>query len=243
MSKSSLTIVSTESDQRKLGAQIEELYVATTAGMLDCVALGDLVAQARKIVSTCGHDRLRGGGRDKSGDGLKAWLGEFAPNVPRTTAYRFEDLANIVRDELKVGTKVNLHHVLKGEDVGPKEQKIREKVTGFIAGKSQRQILLSIGKYQAQIGGARTSTKKLTAAETQHEWFVAAQKRALTACNELHTLEERWKTLNDAVVEKAAKDAERMAKQMREWLNTPVGNRTPLNIAKYLGESTGAEAE
>lgn len=241
MSKHALIPAKTEAEQQKLGTQIADLYVKTTEGLVDCVALGDLVAQARQIASTVEAGRVRGGGRDTKGDGLKAWLEQYAPSVPRTTAYRFEDLAECVRDELKVGVKVNLHHVLKGERIDPKEKKLREKVTEFVAGKSQRQILLEVGKYQAQIGGARTTTKKLTPEQEQAEWIAAAKGRAETALNEIHTLEERWKLLTDDVIEQAAKDAAAMAKKMKEWLDTPIAQRAAIDVKKYLGESTGAE--
>ena len=242
MSKLAL-IQPSDSEQKKLGRQIEDLYVATTRGLVDCVAMGDCVAQARKIVSTCGKDRLRGGGRDKKGEGIKGWLADFAPTVPLPTAYRFEDLAEIVRDELKIGVRVNLSEVLTGEKPDAKALKLREKVTAFVAGKSQRQILLSIGKYDAKIGGARVSTKKLTPAEEQAEWIEAAKARALTALNEMHTLEERWKLLEDAKIEEAIKDAEQFTKQARKWLEVPAPQRVALDVAKYLGETTGAVEE
>lgn len=231
------TPAATEAELVKIGRQIEGLYEETTQGLVKCVALGDLVRQFRGVVSTVDTTtRKASHGPQMKGEGIKAELAKYAPNVPRSTAYRFEDLAEAVRDELKVGVKVSLHDVLLGNKPDEKALKLRAKVVEFVAGKSQRQILLEVGKYQAQIGGARTTANKLTPEQERAEWIAAARSRATTALNELHTLGDRWKLLTDDLVEQAAKDAETAAKQMREWLKTPAAQRAELDLALLKGE-------
>lgn len=240
MAKTSITptenaVAATEAELTKIGRQIEGLYEETTQGMVKCVALGDLVRQFRGVVSTVDTTtRKASHGPQTKGEGIKAELAKYAPNVPRTTAYRFEDLADAVRDELKVGVKVNLHNVLLGNKPDEKTLKLRAKITDFVAGKSQRQILLEVGKYQAQIGGARTKQKQPTPEEVQAEFIEAARSRATTALNELHTLDDRWKLLTDDVLETAARDAEAMAKRVREWLKTPIAQRAALDVQRLM---------
>jgi len=58
-------------DEKKLAQQITDQYVLATNGLVENIALGALIEKVQKIVSTCGHDRPAGGGRDTKGEGLK----------------------------------------------------------------------------------------------------------------------------------------------------------------------------
>ena len=230
---SKLTARSTDSDPKKLGRQIEDLYVKSTLGLLDCIAMGDLVGQVRKpICSTRGT--VATGGKDAKGDGIKGWLKEHAPSVPQSTAYRYEELAENVRDELKIGVKVPLAQIITREIKDPKAAKLLSRVSDFVAGKSARQLLIGIGQPDAEIGGKRTKSKKLTPAEEQAQWIEAATQTAVVTFSSLHELEERWKLLDDVQLKLAVSDAQAFLEEATEWLKTPPPNRPAIDAEKYL---------
>lgn len=237
------TLITPDSDQKKIGRQIEDLYRKSTLGLLDCIALGDLVAQVRGVVSTVettSHKASRG--PQTKGDGIKGWLSEFAPNVPLSTAYRYEELAENVREELKIGVKTPLAQIITGELKDPKSLKLLEKVSDFVAGKSQRQLLIGIGKPDAEVGGKRTREKKLTPEEEQAAWIEAATQTAKSTVSALTTLEERWKLLDDVELKLAVESAEAFVEEAKKWLKTPQPSRAALDAAKYLAAEEEKES-
>lgn len=233
MPKTSLALPS-EAEQQKLGAHLTSQYRLAVGGMLEHIAFGALVENVQRVVSALRTQSGRGGGPDTKGDGLKGWLDRFAPEVSRPTAYRCMELAESIRAEFKIGERADLHHLLKGSKASPAELLKRKAITAFVEGKSQRQLLIGIGKPDAEVGGKRTKTKKLTPAEEQAEWIAAATQTAKSTANALRTIEERWKLLDDIELKLAVEAAEKFAEEARTWLKTPPPSRAALDAAKYL---------
>lgn len=224
----------TEAEQKALGHQIETQYAKATSGLVENIALGGLIEQARDIVSTCGHDRSRGGGRDTEGEGLKGWLAEHAPSVTRSTAYRCLELTKGVREELGIGKNADLYELLKGAKPTDKEVAQREKITAFVAGKSQRTLLIGFGKIDGERGGARNKrTKKPTPEEIRAAYLEDAKQRSVSVFSGLHELDDRWQVLSDDELRQAVKDAKEFTKRAEKYLELPKARRPEFNVEKY----------
>lgn len=235
-----ITPASTE--LRKLGRQIEDQYRKSQTGLLHCIALGDLVAEARKVVSTVDTTRPRGGGEDTAGTGLKAWLAEFAPNVPRSTAYRFEDMSENVRAEMRIGKRVSVARIIMGEVKDAKSLALLEKMADFVGGKTQRTLLIGIGQPDAKIGGKRDAkTKPPTEEERRNAWLQDARQRSIATFSGLHDLEERWKILDDVELSVAIADSEAFLRDAKAWLRTPKPARAALDVEKLLQTAAAAD--
>jgi hypothetical protein len=240
-----LATITTEADQKRLGRQIEDQYEKATTGLVENIALGGLLEQVHKVLSTCGHNSRRG--PQTKGDGLKGWLAEHAPAVQRAAAYRCLDLAESIRAEFKIGVKTDLYELLKSAAPSPKEKTLREKIGAFVAGKSQRQLLIGIGRPDAQAGGHRPRQGPApTEAEIRDAWLEDARNRSVSVFSGLHELDERWKTMPDNQLALAIEDARRFAREAEAWLKTPQPARKAIAVEKHLqaaetaGEGAGS---
>lgn len=227
-------------DETKLARQITDQYEKAIGGMVDYIALGALGQQVRAVVSTADTTAKRG--PTAKGDGVKGWLEAHAPGVSRPTLYRCMEIADHLKDEFKLGPRSDLYTILKGKAPDKKQLALREKITGFVAGKSQRQLLIGIGQPDAQIGGKRVAkTKPPTEAEIREAWLDDAKQRSLSTFSGLHDLDERWKTLADAELKVALEDAKAFVKEAEQWLKTPAPARTELRVEKFLEEAKAAD--
>lgn len=232
MNKNLPASLPTEAEQRKLGQQMKDLQRSSTEGMMHCIALGDLVSEVRKVVSTCGNNSTHG--PQTKGDGIKGWLEKYTDGeVTLSSAYRYEQIAENVRDELAIGKKVNLALVITGEAGDEQSKRLREKVHTLVTGKSQRTLLLSIGKPDGERGGARTTkAKKPTPEEIRAAFLEDAKNRSVSVFSGLHELGDRFQVLDDAQLELAVKDAEQFVKRAKKWLELPKARRPELNVEK-----------
>ena len=123
--KSSTLVISpalplTDADHARLGAELTALYQEALVGHLRVLAFGAKFMEVEKVVSTCGHNPERG--PQTKGTGMKAWLEEHAPEVSRSTAYRFRDIAEAVAKRFKLAEPARIFALTAGE-LTPKEQR------------------------------------------------------------------------------------------------------------------------
>ena len=113
-----------EIDHTAIGKQLTGQYQKAVSGMQDVLIFGAMLMEIRKVVSTVDTTRPRGGGEDKKGQGLKAWLEEFAPEIKRATAYRFLGVAEGVALEYQkiVGVKAAKAYTLESLVTTPADQ-------------------------------------------------------------------------------------------------------------------------
>lgn len=235
MTSHTLVVIPTHPELKKIGRQMEDLYRKAQLGLLNAIAVGDLVAQARQVVSTVettSHKATRG--PQTKGDGIKGILAEIAPSVPLSTAYRFEQLAENVRAEFAIGVRTPLAQIITGEKKDDKSLKLLAKLSDFVVGKTQRALLLEIGTPDPEIGGKRTKTKKLTPEQERAEWIAAATQTAKTTANAIQTLDDRWKLLDDVELKLAIAAAKKFTEEAAAWLATPQPSRAALQVEKYL---------
>ena len=179
LAKATATTV-TLSDQ-ELGHQLTAQYRLAVSGMREVLLFGAMLWQVEANVSTRGHDRSRGGGRDTAGQGLKGWLERYAPEISRPTAYRFLGIAKAVAEEYEtiVGARVAKTYDLpalvlaKTEDLPQHAQLKQGELFEFISGTSQRSWLDQFkGDSRSNNGGFRerpNGTKRRTAAEKDYD--------------------------------------------------------------------------
>jgi hypothetical protein len=232
MSKLALKIPQTEAEHRSLGEQLTSQYERACAGMTEYVAFGALANNVKEAINGARAVDTRPGGKNSKGTGFKGWLGDYAPSISERTAARYIDLAEGVKAEFALGERVDLHRLLKGDDLDKAEKARREKISSFIEGKSQRQLLISIGKYEPP--AKSTKVTKLTEEEKQAEFIEAARSQAVTTMSSFHTLQDRWKLLKDSQLRLSIEDAERFVKQAKKWLDTPLPNRGLIDAAAHL---------
>lgn len=218
--KNSVTPAPSREEQVQLGEHLTAQFKAAIGGMIEFIAFGAMVLDVQTMLSPVSA-RGHGGKFGDKDSGLKAWLKEFAPEVSRSTAYRCRDIAEGIKAEFQLGTTVNLYRLLKSSELDAKDIARREKIRDFVAGKSQRQLLLYIGKPDAQIGGKRESTKQLTPEEKHREYVEACKSRAVSTFSEFYSLKDRWKLLPDNQVQVALETAEAFVKEASKWLKTP----------------------
>lgn len=152
-------------DHKLLGKQLTEQYQKAVGGMREVLIFGAMLMQVREVVSTCGHNSTRG--PQTKGDGLKGWLAEYAPNISRSTAYRFLGIAEVIQREytMLVGSRVAKVYTLSdlvtapAADLPDFAQKKQLELFDYVAGTSQRSWLDryrdNCGDWD-QKGGART---------------------------------------------------------------------------------------
>jgi hypothetical protein len=130
----------------QMGAQLTAQYALAVGGIRHVLIFGAMMLQVRDgLISARGNKPLARG--VNSDGGLSSWLTEHAPKVNLSTAYRFMDLAEGLRNEFRLAAKTDLVHLLQApvETLPAPRQKEREKIDAFVEGKSQRQLLFDFG--------------------------------------------------------------------------------------------------
>ncbi len=135
----------------EMGRQLTLQYDRAVGGIRDVLIFGAMMLQLRAVISSA-RGQVHPGGANSKDTGINGWLNEYAPKVSRPTAYRFMDLAEGIRDEFKLGAKVDLQHLLTTDPkkLEPALAKKRAAILEFVEDKSQRQLLFSIGKSSPQ---------------------------------------------------------------------------------------------
>ncbi|MBI3885899.1 MAG: hypothetical protein HY302_09260 [Opitutae bacterium] len=229
-------------DDRKLGKQLTDQYHRATDGMVEYLAFGALAMNVQELVDSARGANSPQRGPETKGTGLKGWLKTYAPEITEPTAYRYIEMADGVKAEFKLGPRSDLYAILKGDKPEPKQLVLRDKISGFVDGKSQRQLLVSFGKYDAKTGGKRDAkTKPPTEAERRAAWLEDARQRSIATFSGLHDLEQRWKILDDAQLAVAVSDAEAFLKDAKAWLKTPPPARAALDVEKLLHAADAAD--
>ena len=132
--------LATISDDALMGSQLTEQYHRAVGGMREVLRFGAMMLQLRENLFT--REQVSVGGRGNK-DGISLWLSEHAPEVNRTTAYRFMHVAEAVAAQFKAPAKVSFIE-LATKPAAELPAKLREKqleLFEFIDGTSQRSWL------------------------------------------------------------------------------------------------------
>lgn len=123
-----------QSDEAVMARQLSEQYQRAVGGLWEVVKFGAMMVHLRDALSA----------RGQSGKGVAAWVEEHCPEISRPTAYRFMAIAEGLRQEVKLGAKVDLLNLLTADhkDLEPKLLRKRTEIQDMLEGRSQRQLLL-----------------------------------------------------------------------------------------------------
>jgi hypothetical protein len=172
----------TAADSKRLGRELTELYHDAVAGHLRVLTFGSKFLEVEERVTIMTRSD---GGRGSGGQGMKAWLADHCPEIARSTAYKFRDIAAAVADKFKVAEPAKIFTAAPAQLTGPDAKK-REKVMAFMADKSLRGLQLELGLSSAShrpasggnLGGKRpkkhTEPVLATLAEQEasaREWY------------------------------------------------------------------------
>jgi hypothetical protein len=205
--------------------QLTAQYDKAISGLLEQVKFGAMMLTKEKALSMRGR-----GGPDIKGDGLKGWLEKHCPKIHISTAWRFKACAEAVKEELQIGDRTDMSRLLgsAAEALNPKEQRVRKHIESFLAGKSQRQLLLDfrvgtdtdkkpgghpelnafIKERYPELSGQRLSLEKLTTEmrEEFEAWKVEQNKnRPSGLALQKKRARDRWMKLEQDLIESLAR--------------------------------------
>ena len=219
----------TLSDDALMGAQLTEQFKKAITATREVVIFGAMMIRAREhTVSTRGH----GGKFGEKGEGFKAWLDEFSPDVARSrpTAYRFMALAEGVQEEFNVGKKCDLTLLLTAPDdeLTPALRNKQRSILDFLEGKSQRQLLLQLGGDEEKTKSPRKKHDEDLTPEQEFELVTGALKKdanELFSTLETYAQKKHFQVLNDAELDAAISTLDEARTAMEAWRKTPKGKR------------------
>lgn len=141
------TLSTVQTDDALMGQQLTEQYQRAVGGMREVIKFGCMMMALRdRIESTRGldhHSTTGKGAKYDANTGVEAWLKEFAPEVKKSTAYRFLHVAEAVASEFQSPAKISfIELATKSPEELP--EKFREKqleLWDFVDGTSQRSWL------------------------------------------------------------------------------------------------------
>lgn len=168
-----------DGNEQIMARQLEEQYGRAVGGLWEVVKFGAMMLHLREILIPRAESKHKGSGRYAAGEGLKAWIEANCPIIKLATAWRFMDLAEGLKNEMKLGKKVNLYEVLTLEEseLPPKLQAKREQIAAFLEGKSQRQLLFHFANPNPKPTGGARNAQRLTDEERIERDREDARKR------------------------------------------------------------------
>lgn len=185
----------TAENHAQVGKELTRLYREAQAAELAIVRFGaafwavesELTRRRgdaeNETVATRGH----GGKFGDKGSGFKGWLEEYAPEISRTTARRYRDIAAALIEKFQIENPVEFFSAAP-EALPASAQKKREEVIEFIASKSVRAIQMELGLIENSASSASPRDSEKVPAnidpETGKRKFYPSQKSAAELANE-----------------------------------------------------------
>ena len=99
-------LIPVPSVDQQMGEQYTRVYRGVISGMRDIVILAGMTEEIQSRLSARVRTRTQAGTFDDKGEGFRAWLAEFAPEVKAPTIYRFLAVAEAVKAEFKLPAAV-----------------------------------------------------------------------------------------------------------------------------------------
>ena len=126
----------------EMGQQLTEQYRKAVGGMTEVLRFGAMMMGLRAELSTRG--KLSKGGPAKDGNGgVEGWLEQFAPDIKRSTAYRFLHVAEAVAADFQLPAKVSFIELATSapEQLSGALREKQDELWDFVNGTSQRSWL------------------------------------------------------------------------------------------------------
>ena len=124
----------------QMGAQLTDQYRKAVGGMTEVLRFGAMIMGLKQNLST--REQVSKGGRGNK-DGISEWLRENAPEINRTTAYRFLHVAEAVARDFQLPAKVSFIELAttQADQLSEKLQQKQSELWEFVNGTSQRSWL------------------------------------------------------------------------------------------------------
>ena len=220
-----------------MGEQLSAEFKEAVNGMWRVVRVGAMMMALRqRLVSKLDTTRLP---TAKASDGgIKAWLEQYAPDVERTTAYRFEDVTRAVAKSFELPARVAKKLTFEQIVTAPESEldeaalKVRQQINGFVAGTSQKSWLDQFKEMSGRGGDTSGSRKKLTPAEELKKFLEEAKNDFATVFESLDRIVDsgsfKATSITDPMLDASIELALEYAKQARAWRKTPHKDRPAL---------------
>jgi hypothetical protein len=165
---------------KKVGEKLTALYRDAQDAELAILRFGAAFWAVEQVVlATCGQNSGPGA------YGFATWLADHAPEISRTTARRYRDIAEATAERFKIADPVRVFS-LPVDQLDKQDQAKRAKVCEFMAEKSMRGIQLELGLVSrmgaaakgGDLGGRRKAAADMSPAE------IAQAQEATRAANE-----------------------------------------------------------
>jgi hypothetical protein len=131
-------------DAAAYGRELTKQYAKACGAMREVLTFGAMMIRLREVVEfTCEHNSAKRGPSTKD-SGIKAWLSENAPEINRTTAYRFLHVTEAVMSEFQCPAKISFVDLALTPAKALPSDRMREKqeeLWDFVNGTSQRSWL------------------------------------------------------------------------------------------------------
>jgi len=124
----------------EFGTQLTDQYRKAVGGMTEVLRFGAMMMWLNQKLSALGQ--VSKGGRGNK-DGVSEWLRVFAPDVKKSTAYRFLHVAEAVARDFEIKEKISFIELATTEfsKLPEKLQQKQEELWEFVNGTSQRSWL------------------------------------------------------------------------------------------------------
>jgi hypothetical protein len=232
------SVHSVPSEDQLRGQQLTQQWELACAGMIEIIKFGAMMLQLRQFLIPRAESKHTGSGRYAKGEGMKAWLEEFAPSISRTTAERYMALAESLQDHFRLGKRVDLALLLSSpdEELGQKLAEKKSALLDFVYGKSQRQLLFELseghrGGGAGDPGGAHVITYEQLTLRLHDACVTAA-----ATLQGIHA-QKAYYALNDAELDGFINHAEEVAAEAKRWRNLSKSERESIaqdQLAKLL---------
>lgn len=170
-------------DHTRLGKELTALYRDAVEGHMRVLAFGAKFMAVESCVTS--RDTTPSRGPTAKGTGMKAWLEEHAPEIARSTAYKFRDIAEGVAKKFHLADPSRIFALPEGE-LNEAEQKKREKVLAFATDNSLRSMQLELGLIDKP-------KPKIAAKIAAHRAAAAAGiELPVECCHALNVEQEKW---------------------------------------------------
>jgi len=241
-----LAIAGPDLESKQLWREVKDQYGRATCGMREVLKFGAMMmvleAHVDQLVQVGQASR-----KGTSGSGLKGLLAEHAPEINRSTAYRFRDVAKAVQKAYELPARVTKRLTFEqivtadSKQLEDAEKKAQSNLFEFVDGTSQKSLLDNFREEKNRGGDTGGSRKKLTPEDEHKLYLENAKNDFINALQSVDALHEKnvWKapSITDSMLSDSADLLAEMAKEMRAWLKIPRRERTKIDVAGVHGRN------
>lgn len=244
-----------------MGAQLTEQYQRAVGGMTEVLKFGAMMMMLRERypeIAQRGGDRRSKSNVNFDRVTLREWLSEHAPEVNRTTAYRFLHVAEAVSQKFELPARVSFIELATkpAEDLDERLRKKQLELWEFVNGTSQRSWLdmfKPVESHQTyhpprrmrlvgEDGTPLSPTELAAQAAREHEAVISRLRQdngQLMDSLERFTRKQHYQVWNDAELDAAHVYLTEAARAVEAWRRMPKGQRLATCVQEEIATWKG----